>query len=167
MVQFYSSDADLAASLGEYIGNGLMKGEICIVITTYQHIRQLDEELTRRGIDALTARTQGRLVALDAAETLARITVDGTPNRNRFMRIIGGLLEQTARQGLPIRAYGEMVALLWQDGNKQGVLRLERYWDQLATVLPFSLYCAYPELHFMMDPKERQEFQLCHNLALT
>ena len=167
MVQFYSSDADLTESLGEYICTGLKNGELCIVITTYQHIRQLDQELAQRGIDALAARTQGRLIAADAAETLTSITVDGMPRRDRFMKVIGGLMEQTSRQGLPIRAYGEMVALLWRDGNKQGVIRLERYWNQLAAELPFSLYCAYPELHFVMHPVEREEFRLCHNLTIA
>lgn len=167
LVQFYSSDADLARSLGEYVSMGLRRDEICILITTYRHMQLLDAELSRRGIDPLAARNQGRLIAVDAAETLAMIMVDGMPRLEMFTKVIGGLMAQTARQGLPIRAFGEMVALLWQDGNKPAVVRLERYWNQLARVLPFSLYCAYPELHFLMDPAEREEFRLCHNLMIA
>lgn len=44
-----------------------------------------------------------------------------------------------------VRAYGEMVALLWDEGNATGALRLEELWDELQRETEFSLLCAYPE----------------------
>ncbi len=36
-----------------------------------------------------------------------------------------------------------MVALLWEAGDVIGAIELETLWNELATEVPFSLYCAY------------------------
>jgi hypothetical protein len=45
----------------------------------------------------------------------------------------------------PVRVYGEMVALLWADGQVAAALELEDLWNELGRRLPFSLFCGYPE----------------------
>jgi hypothetical protein len=42
-----------------------------------------------------------------------------------------------------VRAYGEMVDILWQAGNRDAAIRLEEYWNELAKLQTFSLFCAY------------------------
>jgi len=48
-----------------------------------------------------------------------------------------------AEAELGVRAYGEMVALLWDEGNVTAAIELEALWNELAQQLPFSLLCAY------------------------
>jgi hypothetical protein len=36
-----------------------------------------------------------------------------------------------------------MVNLLWQEGKQQAAIRLEEYWNELARLYPFSLFCSY------------------------
>jgi hypothetical protein len=36
-----------------------------------------------------------------------------------------------------------MVDLLWHDGRPETALQLERFWNDLARLQPFSLLCAY------------------------
>jgi anti-sigma regulatory factor (Ser/Thr protein kinase) len=43
-----------------------------------------------------------------------------------------------------VRVFGEMVALLWQEGNVPAAISLESLWNRLARVQRFSLLCAYP-----------------------
>ena len=43
-----------------------------------------------------------------------------------------------------VRAFGEMVALLWAEGNHAAAIRLEGLWNELQKSHSFSLFCAYP-----------------------
>ena len=43
-----------------------------------------------------------------------------------------------------MRAFGEMVTLLWEAGNLPAAIRLEQYWDDLTQAGLVSLFCAYP-----------------------
>jgi hypothetical protein len=47
-----------------------------------------------------------------------------------------------------LHIYGEMVALLWQQGNEKGTLLLEELWNNLGRLRPFSLLCGYPKNAF-------------------
>ncbi len=40
--------------------------------------------------------------------------------------------------------FGEMVALLWADGQTGAAVDLEAMWNELASQYSFSLLCAYP-----------------------
>jgi Histidine kinase-like ATPase domain len=63
--------------------------------------------------------------------------------RDVFDRVVGQLLRQMSGAGLPVRAYGEMVALLWDNGDVLAAIELEKLWNALARELHFSLWCAY------------------------
>jgi signal transduction histidine kinase/CheY-like chemotaxis protein len=97
-----------------------------------------------RGLDVVGARAQGRYVALDARDTLTRFMVDGWPDPARFDDTIGTLVSKTRQQAPQIHAFGEMVALLWAEGNREAAIRIEELWNELGTRMPFSLLCAYP-----------------------
>jgi hypothetical protein len=43
----------------------------------------------------------------------------------------------------PVRVYGEMVGLLWKNGNEAAAESLEAQWNQLMAVRKFSLLCGY------------------------
>ncbi len=67
----------------------------------------------------------------------------GRPDPQRFADVVGGMLARLGG-GRRVRAFGEMVALLWAEGNGRGAVRLEELWNELAERYCFSLYCAYP-----------------------
>jgi hypothetical protein len=157
-VDFYSGKDLLFNSLTPYILEGLQNGETCIVIATQEHIKKLREDLA----GDKTAKN-GRLIALDAEETLASFMIGELPDEKLFQETIGSLMEKVSQSGKPIRAFGEMVALLWKRGNRQAVIELEDLWNRLAKDYSFCLYCAYPELHFIMDPEPKQSILDQHN----
>jgi len=87
----------------------------------------------------------GQYIALDADETLSKFMVDGRPDERRFAEVIGSLIGRAANDGgRPVRAFGEMVALLWAEGRHEAAIRLEELWNDLAKSQSFSLMCAYP-----------------------
>jgi signal transduction histidine kinase len=144
-VQFYEGDAFLAASAGAYLVEGLINGDPAIVIATPSHKRAIMSDLRRRGIDWRKAARDNRLVVLDARETLATIMSGGSPDANRFDLVVGGQVRKAGeREGAGrVRAYGEMVDLLWKEGNNNGAILLERLWNDLISRYELSLLCAY------------------------
>ena len=143
VVQFYECDADLVERAGSYLGDTEATGALAIVIATEDHRRAFEGHLLAAGIDVAAARDEGTLVLLDAASTLARFMGPDGVDRDAFFEVIGGVVGDAVATGRPVRAFGEMVALLWEAGDVLGAIDLETLWNELGTQLPFSLYCAY------------------------
>jgi len=148
VVQFYRDDVPLIEELSRTVGTWLVSGDAAIVIATEAHRKALARELKARGFDVSRPFREGRYASLDAAEVLSQFMVDGMPDRQRFIRRIGGAITR-ARAACKsdqrhIVAFGEMVALLWADGKQEAAIRLEELWNELAKEHSFSLRCAYP-----------------------
>src|ERR1700730_3596547 len=84
LVQFYEADSFLLEALSRLVGDSLVAGDSGVVIATKAHRDGLDEGLRARGLDPDALRSQGRYVALDAADTLASFMVDDFPDEDRF-----------------------------------------------------------------------------------
>lgn len=136
-VQYYDGEGSLIDSLTSFIGAGLGNDDACIVIATPEHRNELDDELDARGIDA------SRMISLDAAEVLDKFMVKRLPSRELFRKTIGSVLDKCQNER-PIRAFGEMVALLWAQDNEAGAVLLEQLWNELGRDYAFTLFCAYP-----------------------
>lgn len=143
VVQFYADDRLLVAAVSRFVGRGLGAGEAGIVIATPAHLASLADQLTARGLDMVTIQKQGRYIALDAADTLSAIMVDGQPDEARFTEIVGGAVAPAVERDVRIRAFGEMVGLLWAEGKQEAAIRLEQLWNELAERAPLSLLCGY------------------------
>jgi hypothetical protein len=144
-VRFYNDPDALCRIVGAFIGEGLGQGTMAIVIATPDHAAGIEECLHSRGIDVASVRGSGDLVMLDAQETLERFMLDDMPNHGAFRNVIGGILTQASRgrEQCTIRAYGEMVDVLWRDGREAAAIRLETLWNQLGTTHDFELLCGY------------------------
>jgi len=144
VVHFYEQDPELVDAVANYVAGGVVADGMAIVIATEAHREAFIMALEVLGIDTVEARTGKRLVFLDAATTIAAFMRDGQIDRDAFHKVVGGLLRTAAESGRAIRAYGEMVSLLWDAGDVVGAIELETLWNELGCELPFSLYCAYP-----------------------
>lgn len=145
-VEFYAYDAQIIDRVARFIGPALEAADdVAIVIATDRHRGELDGALAARGIDVRAAAREQRYIALDAAGTLARFLVDGQPDAERFVEIMGGAISTAGASGRAhVRAYGEMVALLWLAGRPEAAIALEQMWNDLARSHSFSLLCGYP-----------------------
>lgn len=144
-VQFYTDDAELLKTVGKFLSDGLRAGQPAIVIVTPEHRAGVEHELEAQAIDVAAAKRLGDLVMLDAEETLATFMVDQAPVGALFRRTIGDVIDQTlrGRERTTVRAYGEMVNVLWQQGRTDAAIRLEVLWNNLAETHAFSLLCSY------------------------
>lgn len=143
-VQFYETDACLMDAVSGFIGAGIQRGDGAVVVGTPEHRDDLDSRLRAAGVDVAGARAEGRLVELDAAETLGRFMVDGRPDYERFKAVIEPAIRRAGAGGRTVRAFGEMVAILWKDGHRGAAVELEEHWNTLGKAHAFCLFCAYP-----------------------
>lgn len=146
-VQVYQDPVFLCQAVCEYLRTGLSRGEGAIIIARPSHTAAFVQQLENDGVAARDAIAAGQLVMLDAEETLARFTAQGMPDWQSFHALIGGVIAKLRLNYPAVRAYGEMVDLLWQRGERDAALRVEEFWNDIAKLQTFSLLCAYA-----MDP---------------
>jgi hypothetical protein len=146
VVQLYGQDDHLLTrNVSRYLAEGLRRGDGLVVIATPEHTRAIARHLEEGSGAAVVAASAGRLVFLDAEETLTRLLVDGRPDETLFRSVIGevlGAVRGRAATG-SARAFGEMVSLLWQANRRDDAARLEGLWNSVLTEYGCSLYCAY------------------------
>jgi hypothetical protein len=162
-VQFYGNDDELFNTVGTFLSEGLVSRHPAVVIATPPHRLAIEKALEHRMIDVERARHLGDLVLLDAEDTLATFMVDGVPSAAVFKKAMGDVIEQTlrGRERTPVRAYGEMVDVLWKQGKTAAAVRLEVLWNDLASTHVFSLLCGYAIGNFY---KQTQQYEDVCNL---
>jgi anti-sigma regulatory factor (Ser/Thr protein kinase) len=144
VVQFYESDVQLGEAVASYLTEAVRAGGAAVVIAEPVRRDLVVAGLLARGVDVAQARRTGALLERDAADTLASFGDDAGLDEAAFTEVIGRVLAGAAARGGPVRAYGEMVGLLWAADRLRQALDLEAMWNQLASQLPFELYCGYP-----------------------
>lgn len=146
-VQFYKTDEPLLnRNVGRYFWEGFLRGDALIIIATPQRQESLIDHLRRMGCDIAAASAEGQLVILDARETLDLFLVNGQPDRLLFEGVLARILGFAKNRGAGsgVRAYGEMVGLLWEAGQVAAAIRVEEYWNHLIQARGMTLFCGYP-----------------------
>jgi PAS domain S-box-containing protein len=153
LVQFYEDDEFLAGAVAKFLGEGVAAGDVLIVIATIAHLERFLRRLELDGFDVAGMRAFGQLIELDADQTLAKLMRAGEPDPALFEAEIGSLIATRAAAGTgQVRAYGEMVDILWRDGQRKAALRLEELWNDLQSRHSFRLLCAYAMASFYKQP---------------
>jgi anti-sigma regulatory factor (Ser/Thr protein kinase) len=156
-VRFYRSDSILVEMVVDYVGSALRNGDIGVLIVTSSHREAIERGLLDDGLDTGQAIADGSLILWDAGATLDEFTADGVPDPARFDAVVGAVVRTAAASGRSVRAYGEMVAVLWEAGNVAGSLRLEELWNDLRDQVSFSLLCGY-DTHLVEAADEAAAF---------
>jgi len=142
--QLHRNTRSLTEAVGLFAETGLRRGNGVVAIATSDHTEKLLERLAQNGLDPEEFRRSGQLEILDAESMLSRFMHGDRPDWTDFKHTVGTVLESVQAFGRNVtRAYGEMVNILWQDGRAHAAIRLEEYWNELARLYPFSLFCSY------------------------
>lgn len=152
-VRFYDNKPSLCRTVAGFLGEGFAVGQPALVIATPAHRDGILAELGSRDIDVEGIEATGDLLLLDARDVLSSFMVEGMPDATRFNKQVAAAIERLCRGRVDctIRAYGEMVDVLWQDGLTNAAIRLEMFWNQLAMTHDFSLLCGYAMGSFYKD----------------
>jgi hypothetical protein len=151
VVQIYEDEVVFLDALEEFVDSGLRADEAVVVIATSLHLNALEDRLQANGFDLNAARARDQYIPLDAQATLSKFVVNGWPDDALFETLVGQILGRARKHGRRVRAFGEMVALMWHQGCQGGTVRLEHLWHRLCEKESFPLFCAYPRSGFTED----------------
>jgi hypothetical protein len=138
-IQLYWRDSQIVTAVADFTQAGLEAGETIVVIATRAHRRALEATLALRDHDLVGE----RYTAIDAEKALDALLDGGAIDPDRFARTVGRLIRDLVGERRPVRIYGEMVGLLWGDGDVVGAMHLEALWNELRVDVPFALLCGY------------------------
>ncbi len=144
LVLFYARDQELTETAGGHLLGALRDGGAAIVVGTWEHRLALARYLVRAGVDVAAARSAGSYCELDASDTIDAVVTDAHADPASFWTAITPVIRRAALAGQPVRIFGEMVAVLWDDGQVGAASEVEAMWNELSAQFPFSLLCAYP-----------------------
>lgn len=152
LVQIYGEDHQFLDALEGFVGSGLRSDESVVVIATAAHLHQLEQRLRANWLDPDRARYEQRYFPLLANETLAKFMVNAWPDGGLFASVAADLIGRArGPRGRKVRAFGEMVALLWAQGQSEAALRLEFLLHRVIEQEQVPRFCAYPKGGFKSD----------------
>jgi PAS domain S-box-containing protein len=162
-VQFYNGDESLYGVVASFFVGGHAAGEPLAVFATPVHRQGLCAHLSAHGFDVEELCASGALALFDARDTLCAVLVDGVLDPHLFKMHVGAVLDglATASRGGRVRAYGEMVDLLWADGNPCATFALEALWNEFGQGGALSLLCSYCMANFSHNEHERSFHEIC------
>ena len=168
-VQFYGTDESLFTTVASFLAAGLVAGQPAVVIATFSHRIPIVNHLRERLIDCDRALRNGDLILLDAEATLDLFMVNDEPDEELFESNVGRLLDQAinGRPRIVLRAYGEMVDVLWKQGRSEAAIKLEIMWNKLATKYDFALLCGYSMGSFYKQTQQLEEVIALHTCVVA
>lgn len=141
----YQDDTTLSTTVAAFLAPAFAEGHAVLSIGTRPHIAAIEQRLRTDGHDIDGARRRGQYLTLDAEGAVSLLLSDGLPTSETFDRVVGGHLARLAAEHGQVRAFGEIVNLLWRDGKRAAALRLEELWNEALGRHPLALVCGYSE----------------------
>jgi hypothetical protein len=166
LVAFYDDESVFLDSLETFTLRGLMDGEAVVIIGLPSHRRSLEFRLAAHGLNLAKLVATEQLVLLDARETLATFMWDGLPSEPLFEEMLGRLVARLRAGHRTVRAFGEMVGILWEQGNHVATQRLEEVWHRFCQKEGLVLYCAYRQAAFVAEAEWLRKICAAHSLLI-
>src|SRR5688572_3341161 len=131
LVQVYENEKVFLNTLEGLAGDGFLKGESVIVIATAEHIQSLNIRLIQQGFDIDKLRVDDQYIELDAREAARQFMVNNWPDETMFHNFVSSLLTRAQKNNRKVRVFGEIVAILWEEGHNGATVQLENLWHGL------------------------------------
>ena len=148
LVQVYENEKIFLDTLEGFAGTGFLANDSVVIIATSKHLDALNSRLRSQGFDLDARIAADQYIPIDAEDLLSLLVVDGWIDENIFNSFITDIVNRAKQRNGKVRAFGEMVAVLWEQGNCGATVQLENLWNELHGKSPFTLFCAYPKTGF-------------------
>ncbi len=148
VLQVYENEEVFIEALAGFINTGIQIGDCCVAIVTPEHLELLNSHLRSYGSSIEKLIAEDRYVPLNASELLSKIMVDGSIDEALFANVTVPIFDKCRNTKRWIRAGGEMVGLLVEQGNWSAALHLEQLWNKLHGQDKFSIFCGYAKSVF-------------------
>jgi hypothetical protein len=139
---FFAGEASAVDNVSRYLIAALRAGQPAIGIANRSLLDGIRTRLHREHAEGKGGEP-GKLVLLDAEETLEKLCLAGKPDAALFHQVVGTAVRDLAAGGKPVAAYGDMVGVLCERGRYDDALTLEGLWNDLLREVDASLLCGY------------------------
>jgi DNA-binding NarL/FixJ family response regulator len=151
-VVFYSDQSSFLEIVAQFLGSALNSGDVTVVAVTNSNREALVHRLQAMGVNVPALIEEGRYISLDPTQLLDSFMVKGLPERNRFQKIAGSIIQMAAKalreEHNRIVLCGECAPVLCSQGNAEAALRLEQLWNEIAQLNAIHILCPYPLVSF-------------------
>jgi hypothetical protein len=153
IVQLYQDEDFYGEAIAHFAAAGLVRGESIILVATATNWLNISRRLKNKGFDPDELFERGQLTLLDADTTLPKFMSGGMPDGKIFKPLAQETIRKARRGGKypAVRWWGEMVNVLYVDGNSNASNRLEQFFDEVAHEETIAIFCSF--LMDRYDPK--------------
>jgi len=146
-VTFYTDDRPFFDHLTQFIGSALKLGNGAIVAATEPHRTKLLPRLRMDGVDVGASIQEGRFLAVDAADALSTFMrgsrLDPALVLKAFGDLIAAVVKGTKAKRPRVAIFGECVHLLWEQGNAEAAIQMEKLGNELIRMYDVDILCGY------------------------
>lgn len=153
IVQLYQDSDFYSEAISHFAAEGLVRGESIILVATQDNWSRISPRLQSKGFDVPDLFDRGQLTLLDANATLPKFMSGGMPDGTIFKPLARETIQKARCGGRypAVRWWGEMVNVLYVEGNGTASNRLEEFFDQVAHEETIAIFCS-----FQMDKYDPQ-----------
>ena len=147
LAQVYDSDEKLQGAIVSWLAPALADGGGAFMLATRANAAAALERFAGAGPRVREAVSEGRLVILEVEELLERGILGQDAEESKFRAEIEAAVHRMRATlpspDRPIRAWGELVNVLWQANAREQVARVERCWNRIVSEQGIRLLCSY------------------------
>jgi len=161
IVQLYQDQQFLNRAVCRFAAGAIANGEGVILVPTAAHWEAFRPRLEAEGVDVKDAQARGQLSVVDADELLPSFMRDAMPDAPVFLGLAAEVITNARAHGRypKVRWWGEMVNVLWEQGNVAASMSLEDQFDRLAKHHEIAIFCSFvmdnfdSEVHSRLLPR--------------
>jgi hypothetical protein len=157
IVQLYQDQQFLNRAVCRFAAGAIANGEGVILVPTAAHWEAFRPRLEAEGVDVRGAQARGQLTVVDADELLPHFMHDAMPDAPVFLGLAADVINGArAEDRYPkVRWWGEMVNILWEQGNVAASMSLEDQFDRLAKQHEIAIFCSFVMDNFNSEVHSR------------
>jgi hypothetical protein len=161
IVQLYQDQQFLNRAVCRFAAAAIANGEGVILVPTEAHWNAFRPRLEAEGVDVAAAQDRGQLTVVDSDQLLPQFMRSAMPDAPVFLGLAGDVIAKARGSGRypKVRWWGEMVNVLWEQGNVAASMNLEDQFDHLAHEHEIAIFCSFVmdnfdgEVHSRMLPR--------------
>jgi hypothetical protein len=157
IVQLYQDQQFLSRAVCRFAAGAIANGEGVILVPTAAHWEAFRPRLEAEGVDVKAVQDKGQLTVVDADELLPRFMKDAMPDAPVFLGLAANVIAKARGDGQypKVRWWGEMVNVLWEQGNVAASMSLEDQFDRLAKHHEIAIFCSFVMDNFNSEVQSR------------
>lgn len=165
IVQLYQDQEFLNRAVCRFAAGAIENGEGVILVPTAAHWDAFRPRLEAEGVDVNAAQNRGQLTIVDADELLPTFMRSAMPDAPVFLGLAGEVIAKARGEASypRVRWWGEMVNVLWEQGNVAASMSLEDQFDRMAKHHEIAIFCSFVMDNFKSEVHSRLLPRLSQN----